>query len=275
MPYFFCLLLTFIAPALSKTEEPYKRSHILFDCDFEELDCLTMWNNQEKAFKYSILKSDSITKTGKFSVRMELNKTAPTVTCYQRAELTLKPELQAKNERWYGLSVFFSKHYIPDNQGESILQWVGSPDFDLGENFRAATISCQSRNGNLYLIVQWAKGLVNIKSDGKKEIDLGAYTPNSWNDLVFHIKSTWEEDGLIEVWKNKVLVATYKGPNCTNDKKGSYMKLGLWKDFWSLNITSQKTIFYDEIRIGDDQASYYDVAPGPPCAKSDYCISFF
>ncbi|EOR94094.1 hypothetical protein ADIARSV_2707 [Arcticibacter svalbardensis MN12-7] len=274
MPYFLCLLLTFIAPALSKTEEPYKRSHLLFDCEFEELNCLSMWNNQEKGFSYSILKSDSIAKTGKFSVRMELNKTFSTQTNIINAELTLKPESQAKYERWYGLSVFFSKHYVPDNQGESILQWVGYPDFDLGETYRGATIYCQSKNGRLYLIVQWAKDSVNIKPDGIKEIDLGPYIINSWNDLVFHIKSTWEEDGLIEVWRNKVLVAKYKGPNCSNDKKGSYLKLGLWKTSWTPSITSKRTIFYDDIRIGDEQASYSDVAP-QPCEKSDYCISFF
>jgi hypothetical protein len=75
---------------------------------------------------------------------------------------------------------------------------------------------------------------------------------------------------LVEVWKDGARVTDFRGPNTYNDKGRIYFKIGLYKPSWNdPSVPSDvdvRHIFHDEVRIGDQAASYRDVAPAETVA---------
>jgi len=63
---------------------------------------------------------------------------------------------------------------------------------------------------------------------------------------------------LVEVWQNNKLVATRKGPNCYNDRRGTYFKWGIY------HTKNHRVLYNDEFRMGDEQSTYGDVIPEGP-----------
>ncbi|RZJ77944.1 MAG: hypothetical protein EOO20_28335, partial [Chryseobacterium sp.] len=98
-----------------------------------------------------------------------------------------------------------------------------------------------------------------------ERIDLGPITKNEWSDFVFHINWAHNEKGVVELWKNnKMLYSRINKANCYNDKLYPYFKIGIYKWDWegkSESTTSERTIFIDEVRIGNSKANYDMVCP--------------
>jgi hypothetical protein len=81
-----------------------------------------------------------------------------------------------------------------------------------------------------------------------------------WTDFVLHI--IWDygdDDGLTQIWKDGVLIVNRSGGNCRNDALGPYMKCGI---YGQLDDGQTMTVYYDEVRLGDENSSYSEVAPG-------------
>jgi len=82
-----------------------------------------------------------------------------------------------------------------------------------------------------------------------------------------HFERFGELGAAVSVWQNGKLVQTINGPNTYNDKVGNYFKLGIYKWVWmpekdkGISTTTEREIFYDDVRIGDESATYNDVAP--------------
>jgi hypothetical protein len=69
---------------------------------------------------------------------------------------------------------------------------------------------------------------------------------------------------LLEIWKDGANVHSAQGQNKFNDGQGNYMKFGIYKWDWSQNKpsgTTQRVMYYDELRIADQQGSYNAVVP--------------
>jgi predicted transcriptional regulator len=103
------------------------------------------------------------------------------------------------------------------------------------------------------------------KPDGSKSKNLGKYETGLWTDWVFHVKWSWESDGLLEVWKNGKKVIHYEGPIGYNDRRGVYFKTGIYKWVWKMtperdhSTTTKRVTYVDEVRIGNENATYQDV----------------
>ena len=104
--------------------------------------------------------------------------------------------------------------------------------------------------------------------DGSKIWELGAYETGKWVDWVFHMKWSYESDGVLEVWKDGELVVTKQGPNCYNDKLGPYFKMGLYKGWqnwqesdWRHDVVDERMLFHDELRIAHGENGYDLVSP--------------
>ena len=85
---------------------------------------------------------------------------------------------------------------------------------------------------------------------------------------MFHVKWSHKSDGLLEVWKDGKLVVRKTGPNTYNDKRGPFLKMGIYKPQWKskpeLSKVTKRVIYFDEVRVGDASASYEDVVPSRP-----------
>ncbi|MEJ8801488.1 polysaccharide lyase [Pontibacter sp. H249] len=239
------------------------RQGVFFESTFEEAKPIDKWMGQDKTSYKSIALSNDVARQGKYAVRFEINKKDPLKSGGNRAELFLPQEDELKIERWYGMSIYLPKTYVTEPEPEIVAQWHVFPDKDLGEDWRSPPVALITKNGRWILAINWAKAPVNTNEtiDGFKDIDLGLYSNNTWTDWVFQIRFSWQEDGLINIWKNDTLVYTYAGPNAYNDKSGVFLKLGLYKWIWESPVP-QRIVYFDEIRIGSQDADYIDVKPG-------------
>jgi hypothetical protein len=209
------------------------------------------YGSLQKYATYSINRVNTVARTGSYSARYELRKSDGLVGFGKRSEALRysKSEPVVKVERWYASSYYLPGDYITDAAPECVTQWhtnIGSPPLSLW-----------TQNG------QW-----RITRFGNKQTIVGNYTKNKWTDFVFHVKWSTGSDGLIEAWKDGIKVLTFTGATIlTGTSYGAYMRTGLYK--WPWNPTSsiasstlQRVLYVDDVRIGNANATYYDVAPG-------------
>jgi hypothetical protein len=270
------IVFTLILNACSKSDsvnpKSSRRKNLLYEETFESF---WLFNNnyysrnvnwsREIATPYGVTFVAPDENTKNIAARFELRKTDPIVAEGKRAELAGKPETKAN--RWYGMSINLPADYDTDSIPETIVQWHGTPDTDLGETGTNAPISLQTRNGQYILKVQWATSPVNDHKniDGSKLFDLGPVDKNKWTNFVFHINYSHQSNGVVYVWRDGIKLVSYEGPNSYNDKSYPYFKFGIYKWGWdndSNNSSVTKRVLYmDNIRIGDENASYEDVVP--------------
>jgi hypothetical protein len=102
---------------------------------------------------------------------------------------------------------------------------------------------------------------LNNTSEGLLYIDLGEIPKGEWIDWVVHIKFSHTNTGILEVWMNGDKVIDRQNmPNSYNDEKYPYFKFGVYRWDWG-TTTSQRAIFFDEVRIGNGNSSYDEVKP--------------
>jgi hypothetical protein len=173
------------------------------------------------------------------------------------------------SEYWTGFSLFLADGYHSPAGGDGGIihhQYHGHPDnpptCDPEEPWRTPIQIIKTRQGN------WASW---IRYDPLQRTPLGGghtttfydYPPFStgqWVDFVINVKWSYNDDGFLKVWKDGVLVTDYTGGTCYNDDKGPYLWIGIYSH--SLDQDQTITIYYDELRIGDSNSSYSEVAPG-------------
>jgi hypothetical protein len=268
----FSLFLHSCSNTASVNPETSTRKNLLSEETFD-----SFWFSQDKYFSRQVNWAREIATSygvtfvkmddasGNFAARFELQKADPLVAGGKRAELVAKPETNPN--RWYGMSIYLPADYEDDAYPEVLAQWHGMPDIDLGEDWTKAPLTLQTQNGQYTMAIQWAANPVNdYKSiDGSKQIDLGPVAKNEWTHFVFHINYSYQSDGVLEIWRNGVKIATYNGPNSYNDKSYPYFKFGIYKPVWEdKSITTgliKRVVYIDNVRIGNESATYDDVAP--------------
>lgn len=248
---------------------------LIFESTFEDAGAIGRWPGNEKGYPESITLTDSIFRAGHTAARFMLRDTDKLVANGKRAELKINSEPKIKADRWYGFSNFLPADYTLDADPEIVAQWHEIPDFNLGETWRVPPIALSTKNGHWFLHIEWATQPINTNYtiSGLKDIDLGPYDKNVWTDWVFHVRFSWQDDGILKIWKNGKVVFNLNGPNSYNDQNSPYFKIGLYKWVWNSisNNTSQKAglqiqpktkiIYYDEVRVGNENANYKIVKP--------------
>lgn len=253
---------------------------LVFSEDFEDAD-LSKWGKEftaqykdkkltqpgkEICCQHSAMIATSPTQPGDRAVKFTLYKNDPDVASSRRAELRSNA-VPSNSEYWYGFSTYLPPDYVKDRSMEIVTQWHTKPDKNLGEDWRSPPLYLKSFNGNWQIARRWDSKQVtkNNTPEGKETVELGAYQTGVWTNWVFHVKWSYRSDGLVEVWKNGKLVMRKTGANTYNDKAGPFQKIGIYKPDWKYRPNKSKiakrVIYFDNIRMGSDRASYKDVAP--------------
>ncbi|MBN1670831.1 MAG: polysaccharide lyase [Kiritimatiellae bacterium] len=242
------------------------KAGVIFTADFETGDLAGLHPSGN-----SPAVTDTPARAGKHAMKTYLHREQS--RCRYRTEVVPREQnTRVGEEYWYGFSILLPEDYKPDPVWEIVAQWHGRPDFELGENWRNPIMAIWTANGKWVVGNRWDPKPNTFEGGkrrygGSKRWDLGPQEPGKWVDWVFHVKWSFEDDGLLEVWKDGKKVIERKGPNTFNDKKGPYLKLGIykgWKDERgrAKSVVESRTLYHDEIRIGRAPCQYEGVAPG-------------
>jgi hypothetical protein len=242
----------------------------LYTLDWESFNCgdtqpPTDWTNEWDAqaqAPYRVACSPDPVRWGARSARFELNQTDPISRNSKRTELAAGSDPD-NAERWYGFSIFLPQGWVVDNSPEALTQWhqsypiadplfEGSPPLSLGIRGQQWQVSRR----------KWE----DLASNDTVPIYSVPWEANRWTDWVFHVVWRSTADGVIEVWKDGSQTPVFTQTAMQTkfpDNQGNYTKLGIYKWDWvnGPTATSQRVIFYDELRIADQTGSREAVSP--------------
>src|SRR5690606_28626538 len=222
--------------------------NLIYEETFDGEDALSTTVSIQNSTSYGFTIADSLAFEGSRSGRIELRYDDPIAHNGTRSEIYVIDRI-SHNERWYSFAVYFpTNDYEYDTSNEVISQWHkgGSPALYL-----------RIVRDRFYI-----RTLHPNRSKNWRNMDLGNVTIDMWHEFVIHVIHSGKSDGLIDVWRNGVKVATHKGPNNYDNKKLPYWKVGVYKAIWNNNVTDSKkrVIFLDNIRVGNSKASFEDMA---------------
>lgn len=206
---------------------------------------------------------------GKKAVRFSVVR-APGVF---RSEISL-PHENGWSERWYGERVLIPKEWVrdPGKSVDIVMQWHAIPG-----NFRATYPNLEISVSDDHWLMRQSFGDPKTKPTRRETkfedlVQLGVWT--SW---VIHAKWSPNDDGLIQIWKDGKLLADLKGPNTYGTiglEYTPYMKTGIYHPTWNVSkpgvsgrfdaekpVATHKVIYATDIKVGDANAKYDDVAP--------------
>lgn len=211
----------------------------------------------------------SPTRAGNYAAKFAVNKSDPLVERGKRAELKRYAAGRMGSEIWYGFSIYLPKDWVEDTAPEIVAQWHDRPDLWFGEPFRNPSLALTINGNNWGISNTWDSKVVTGKNNaaGKEQLWSGVISKGVWTDWVFHVKWSHQSDGIVEVWKDGIRIVNKRGSVTYNDLLAPFFKVGLYKFPWKSgkvpSITNKRIIYYDEIRIGNANASYEDVVPKP------------
>lgn len=217
---------------------------------------------QDFAYEDSFQVEETIKRAGNSAGRFEINKNDPKIWGGTRAEMS-QAQSTSREEGWYGFSQYFPASYESDPVPELVGQWHNPPDEEENDA-RSPSNFILLRDDRFKWHLRWDadKIIYNNTPDGFIEIDMGPIPKNQWIDWVVHIKFAYDNTGILEVWKDGIKVIDRQNmPNSYNDEKLPYFKLGVYKWNWNGSSVNQKVLYWDEVRIGDENSSYDEVKP--------------
>lgn len=233
-------------------------NNIIVNSSFE--NGISDWKS-ETCCSYSKTIVSSPVRSGSKAVRFELHKGT------ERSEVRAH-RVKTNGEYWYGWSVLIPNDFVSDPSYDIMGQfhdYHGPDNGWWGTARRHLPLYFKTQDGH------WKLRGTHQKYPEKRVTetftkDLGPYTKGKWTDFVVHAKWSYKSDGFIHVWKDGQLVFSRTGSVYYNLPTGPFFKIGIYKGDpeWpgSGNI-SKRVVYFDEIRTGDKNARYKDVAPRP------------
>jgi hypothetical protein len=228
----------------------YVRQNLLLEADFEGADPFGSFENGQHCCDHSVTQSAEQARTGMYSFRAEVRADDPAVSSGYRAEI-VPSSVSDTGNRWYGWSMYFETPEAGGNwigsYGGHFVQW--HPDNGTG----SASLALWGSDG-VWDVATNPEGDGSADHHGSMPI-----TANVWHDVVFHVD--WDA-GIVEFWVDGELYQSLTSVDYASGP-GQYMKFGMnrWGNGPGGAPEDTWVIFYDDLRIGNDEATYADVAP--------------
>lgn len=185
------------------------------------------------------------------------------ISCHTELAGDLLP--QQEQERWYGFSMFMPASTMKDdNQLTNIMQWLDRPDPGYEGTYPPISLELQPDNTLKLAYRSSNKPIVKFLQlpTSQKEINMGATAFDRWVDYVMYVK--WDasgKTGVLQIWQDGVLKVNEQNISIGYEKTRPFWKFGLYS--WTGKSShAERTIYYDDIRVGGAGASYDAVKPG-------------
>jgi hypothetical protein len=239
-----------------------QRKNVVYDCTFDNGRIPSPMVVQACCSYSQVAEADTTRFNRGMAYHFHLNQGDPLDHNGKRSELSGSRLTQA--DGWYGYSVFIPHTYVSDPIKDIITQYHNVLP-DTATLPSTVPISLRIQNDHYYIFIQWSATNDGWSHDGEVLQDLGPVTKDAWTDLVWHIKWSFLSDGVVQLWKNGVLVVNRTGPNCYNDGRLPYFKCGEYKPDWKHEVTAgitSRDVYFDDIRIASSGGNYNSVVPG-------------
>ena len=190
-----------------------------------------------------------------------------------RAEISL-PHENGFNERWYGERVLVPQDWVfdPTRGNDIVIQWHAIPG-----NWKATYPNLEISIGNTNWFIRQSFGSAQTKPTRTNQKLTDLVQPGAWVSWVIHARWAPDTNGILEIWKDGKLVMDRKGPNVYSTigvEYTPYLKTGIYHPEWHLDkdgkreafekenpVATNKVIYATDIKIGDKNARYEDIAP--------------
>ncbi len=151
-----------------------------------------------------------------------------------------------KQDRWYGFKVFLAEPWMIHEKNEVIAQWHSTRDKFFGDtNGRGPPLAMRIIDGYFRISYGWDASIRSKQKHlAKYTLWYGPLVTGQWVDWLFHVKWSYGDDGVIQIWKDGVMIVDHAGPNTYNDIRGNYLKLG------SYHPPIARTVLLDDVYIG-------------------------
>lgn len=255
-------------------------------------DCENKWlvdtdwkvSNADKGDNYATVSSEQA-RAGSHSYKLHVqafDKNEMSATNCGLVLRGLNSKVQIKNftfdrEFWMGFSIYIPSSYswplssnrLSDGQSEWQLLWQfhgvqDSCDTPALNPVARAHLNSVSKQG--YVVSITGDNGQCITKDYARSVryDTPAFSKGTWHDVVLNFKFSYTSKGFFRVWLNGKQVVNDSGMNCYNQSKSPYFIMGPYG-----HMEKEISIYYDEIRVGDQNSSYAEVAPkGSPQPSS-------
>jgi hypothetical protein len=248
----YLIAIAFVGGCTVTSAAQSKRSSIIQTGNFES--GFTSFDREGN----SLLVSSPV-RAGKYAVRFDLNKGKV------RNEVAGK-RASIGRTYWYGWSLFVPKGYVTVPGKEFVTQFSKWQSPREPKWTGPANCVLKTENGKWIFRISYQKS-PTAKSIKSTSVVLGPYERGKWTDWVMHVKWSYKPDGFVRLYQNGKLVFSRNGATYFNIAKGPYFKMGIYMGINNKNWSKHRqvvnrTIYGDEYRMGNANATFKDVAPG-------------
>lgn len=209
---------------------------------------------------YSARVGDAPDRPGQHAVKFVLNRGDPDVKGNQRAELRLRAA-EWGHEYDYSMEIFVPAEWTTDSTPVTVVQWHNVPDLWRGEWGLPGSLGIDIRGDEWVIGMNWGTGptwLDRNRHIHSATLWRGPLDRGQWTEWAFHIKWSFDSDGVIDIRRNGELVAHYKGPNAYADMLAPYLKIGLyvwsWHDFPNSPTTAnRREIWFSNVQVAQSR----------------------
>ncbi|MEQ8496548.1 MAG: polysaccharide lyase [Gammaproteobacteria bacterium] len=245
-----------------------------FAVDFEQLDDepWTVPGATHVCCDDSLIIVDAPVRSGRHAARFHLRRDDDDVKGSRRAEVRAKAG-DLGRDYWFAFSINLPADWPDASVPVTLAQWHGVPDKWLGEAGRSPPLRLLALGGQWQLANIWDSKRVSqtpfTANDPQGWVlePISSLDIDQWTDWLFHVRWSFGEDGVLEVWKNGERVYQRNGPNTYNDAVGPYLKLGIyvpeWVDPATVTTRNDYTAYFDAVRVAESPLDPDTVAEAP------------
>jgi enterochelin esterase-like enzyme len=187
----------------------------------------------------------------------------------ERSELAMQ-RTKIGGTYWYGWSMMLPEDFDHRGSDTIVMQLASWPTPRNGKFPHSANgpyLEIQP-DGRLIMHLQPKGQDTDMVCDDFVVAEDVARLKGKWLDFVMHARWTGEEDGHFKLWlkvddNNYLQKVDYEGPTWWNDEDtGPYFKMGAYMGEPGWKGPASRTVYTDEYRLGDEDSSFDEVAPG-------------
>lgn len=151
-------------------------------------------------------------------------------------------------DRWYSFRVFLGEPWKRSGGNEVLAQWHSTRDKFVGDTRgRGPPLALRVIDDYFRISFGWDKNFRSTKKSlARYTLWYGPVITGRWVEWTVRARWSYEDDGIMQIWRDGELIVDRDGPNTYNDLRGVYLKIG------SYHPREPRSILFDDVRIGSE-----------------------